>query len=238
MQNIKMRTGIALPNEPSLNIRTFLLTFMAIIWRRVWITTSIFCEHNKIKISSDVVFKCLKFNIFSDAGIGKSIKPYVRKAINEGFLMPGFYKKNIYATRAVKLYKPAYEIAKLKNRNAEIEFIKKYTLSVFDTGDKNVNEVVEETKDVINDIGKSDDNSKTYDSYDSYDPDSFDTSDSDINSGDNNDEFDPVNNQPCKCKMCELVDSWDVNISLIYSADPFQNVIMKGLTSTLENTNI
>ena len=155
MQNIKIKTGISLPNEPSLNIKTFLLTFMTIIWRRVWITTSIFCEHNNIKISSDVVLKCLKFNIFSDAGIGKNIKPYITKAITEGFLMPGFYKKNIYVTRAVKLYKPAYEIVKLKNRNIEIEFIKKYSLSVFDTGDINVNEVVAETKDAIKDIDNS-----------------------------------------------------------------------------------
>lgn len=236
MENIQMRTGIAIPEEPSLNVKTFLLAFMAIIWRRVWITTAIYCEHNKLKLSSDVVLKCLKFNIFSDAGIGNTIKPYVAKAFTDGFMMPQFYEKNIYATRVVKLYKPAYEIAKLRDREKDIEFIKKYALSIFDTDDKKVSEVAAETDDVIRNIetpsqdgeknsNNSNNNSDEYEySSDSNEVDSFkgilDTS------------------ERCPCKMCELVDSWDVNMGLIYSDDPFQNAVMKGLTMALKNSHI
>lgn len=232
-----MRTGLVIPDEPSLNIKTFLLAFMAIVWRRVWITTVIYCEHNRLKLSSDVVLKCLKFNIFSEAGIGNTIKPYIIKAFKDGFLMPQFYEKNIYASRAVKLYKKAFEIVKLKNEKLETEFIKEYALSIFDTDEKNVTEVAEETNDAVNNINNpTNDNSDSIDSTD--------------NSSDNeniyfrtNEEFRTFSKimelpEKCKCKMCEIVDSWDVNIELIYSEDPFRKVIMKGLSLALDGTDI
>jgi len=233
-----MKTGIAIPDEPSQNVQTFILAFMAIIWRRVWITTSIYCDHNKLKISSDVILKCLKYNIFSKAGIGNNIKPYVIKALNDGFLMPQFYKQNLYATRAVKLFKTAYEIVKSDDRDKDMEFIRKYALSVFGTSDDKVNEVMNETADVMKDISHPDDDisDNTSDSY------GTDTSDSNI--ADNpNDEVTGFSKfmdtgERCTCKMCELVDSWDVNVDLIYSTDPFENVVMKGLMSTLNDTNV
>ena len=224
--NNKIKIGTNVPNEPSLNIKTFILSFMAIIWRRVWITVSIYCEHNKIKITSETCLKCLKFNIFSDAGIGNTLKPYIIKALFDGFLMPKFYRKNIYAERAVKLYKKSYEISKLNDAEKEIEFIKKYALSVFKNNkDKNnENDVINETNDMYNDISFI----------------NSDINNSDINNNNNNTFLNICQNikHECNCKMCKLVNSWDVNISLIYSDDHFKNIIMKGLTTALNKINI
>lgn len=205
MKPIKMKTGIASPDEPSDNIKTFILVFMTIIWRRVWITTAIYCKHNNINICKNIVLKALKFNIFSNAGIGHTLKPYITKALKDGFLMPQFYNKNIYATRAVKLYGPAYKVIKSRDRTEEIKFLKDYTLSIFD------NNIDEERKDTLELVGNTD---------------------NDNNNTDNTEEpFIPIDK--CKCKMCELVDSWDINVDLIYSDDPYQNIIMKGLMSVL-----
>ena len=205
MENIKMKTGIAAPDEPSDNIKTFILIFMAIIWRRVWITTMIYCDHNKITITKDVVLKALKFNIYSEAGIGNTLKPYIIKALKDGFLMPQDYSKNVYATRAIKLYKSAYNIVRMKDRDEEVKFLKEYAFKVFDINNNITNDITEENKDIINSITR----------------------------GDHNNDLENEGNE-CLCKMCELVDSWDINESLIFSSDPFQNTIMKGLTSALD----
>jgi hypothetical protein len=234
MEGIQMKSGLAIPDEPSDNIKTFILVFMAIIWRRVWITTAIYCEHNKINLHSSVVLKALKYNIFSEAGIGHTLQPYIVKALTDGFLMPKFYENNIYATRAVKLYKKGYEIVKTKNRQKEIQFLKDYAMSVFKTDSDVVTDVTEETKDTLKQVEIKQDNFNDSGCF------------SDTTSGNLSDtsETEPegiidliTSPEKCKCKLCELVDSWDVNLDLIYSDDPFQNVVMKGLMTTLENSD-
>ena len=265
MEKIKMKTGLSIPDEPSDNMKTFIFVFMCIIWRRVWITTAIYCEHNNIDLTKDVVLKALKYNIFSNAGIGNTLRPYIVKALTDGFLMPQFYEKNIYATRAVKLYKPAYSIIKANNREDELKFLKEYALSIFKMEPTMVNDVADETKDALNDITEnqndtpnnsdssdfSDTNLSDTNLSDSNLSDSSDTNLSDTNLSDSNlgdttkeniedisldDAFPGEIRQRCPCKLCELVDSWDVNMALIFSDDPFQNVVMRGLSIAWENT--
>lgn len=214
MKHIKTKIGTTKPDEPSDNIKTFILVFMAIIWRRVWITTLIYCKHNNINICKNIVLKSLKFNIFSSAGIGHTLKPYITKALEDGFLMPQYFNQNIYATRAVKLYGPAYKIIKSRSKSEEIKFLKDYTLSILD------NDIAEEKKDAMKLVGIEFDNAS-----DNNDTTSDTTSDTEKT-------FIPIDR--CKCKICELIDSWDVNVDLIYSKDPYQNIIMKGLMSVLD----
>ncbi len=229
-----MKTGAGVSNEPNDNIKTFILIFMAIIWRRVWITTVIYCEHNKVNISKNIILMALKFNIYSTAGIGSTLKPYITKAMIDGFLMPKFYKKNLYATRAVKLYKSAYEIVKKRNRYEEIKFLKDYAFKVFDIEKKIMNDVAEESKDIIAAIEKS---VKLNNADNSLDK-SVHGSDVTSDTSDYNVEetvFIP-NKDKCDCKMCQLVNSWDISVKLIFSDDPFQNAIMKALSSALEES--
>ena len=254
MENIKMKTGLSETEEPSDNIKTFVVVFMAIIWRRVWITTAIYCEHNKINISKEVVLKALKYNIFSRAGIGNTLKLYIAKALGDGFLLPKFYEKSIYATRAVKLYKPAYAIVKLNSRKAELEFLKTYAFKVFETDNTMVNEVADESKDTLKDIETSErpersdsDVSSDFVSDISISDENLAENNSDENNSDENNtkQTEKTPNptlfsqlqERCKCKLCELIDSWDINIGLIYSEDPFKNVVMKGLSAALEYTS-
>ena len=234
MENIKMKTGISIPDEPSDNIKTFLLTFMCIIWRRVWITTAIYCEHNSIKINKDTVLKSLKYNIFSKAGIGNVLQPYITKALTDGFLMPQFYKKNLYATRAVKLFKPAYEIIRKKDKEAELNFLKDYALSVFKPDPAIVSAVKEETKDTLKDIGSSDPSDPVTDPS-KTDPVTDPVTDPITDPSEHNSLFPGKIMERCPCKLCELVDSWDVNMDLVFSDDPFQNIVMKGLSDALTN---
>ena len=235
MESIKMKTGSRGSNEPNDNIKTFILIFMAIIWRRVWITTVIYCEHNKVNISKKIVLMALKFNTYSTAGIGNTLKPYITKAMIDGFLMPKFYEKNLYATRAVNLYKSGYEIVKKRNRYAEIKFLKDYAFKVFDIENKVMNDVAEESKDTLAAIERSVKSNNTDNSDDNSDLGSDVTSDT---SDDNIEETIFITNgDKCYCKMCELVNSWDINENLIFSDDPFQNAIMKTLSSALEEEN-
>ena len=166
MEKINVKTGINLvqsdtePSEKDDNIKTFILVFMAIIWRRVWLTAAIYCEHNKLKLSNDIVVVSLKYNIYSNAGIGNVLKPYINKALVDGFLMPKIFKKNIYATRAVKLYKTAYNIIMSKNNKVELLFLKEYALSIFKMDRKSVKDVVEETRDTVNIVDNKDKNKR------------------------------------------------------------------------------
>ena len=224
METVKMKTGLGTPNDLSLNIKTFILCFMAIIWRRVWITALIYCNHNKIEINRTVILKSLKYNIFSNAGIGYGLKPYIKEALTVGFLMPKTVEKNIYATRAVNLYKLAYEIVKLGNKNAEIKFIHDYMMTVFSRDKKSAEKIKEESIDTIDIIDDTNDTGDTNNTGDTND-----------NTGDDDDLIFVYGKEKHTCKLCTIVDSWDITINLLYSNDPYQNILMKGLMNTLNN---
>jgi len=252
LKNIKMRTGMS-DDDVNDNIKTFLLVFMAIIWRRVWITSLIYSNHNNISLSRGVVLKALKYNIFSPTGIGNTLKPYIIRAVKDGFLMPDFYEKNIYASRAVKLYKSAHEIIKKRNRSEEIKFLKRYAIYIHDKKQNKKQSKKNKNSDKIS-YKNSDKKKEEEDLEEQIRLETKDTIAIDNNNSDNQDDetndsdrIDETNNsgdifsvvieKKCECKMCELVNSWDINLGLMFSSDPFRNVIMKGLISALDETN-
>ncbi len=225
-----MKTGKSVINEENLNdgLKTFVLVFMAVIWRRVWITTTIYCEHNNKDLSKEILLKCLKYNILSNSGIGNTLKPYIKIAFTDGFIMPQVYKKNLYATRAVMMYKEALGIVKQHNPDLQRKFIKDYALSIFHLDVIKVSESANEIRDTI-------DNTLDNDTSDS------DTSDSDSDNDlsvpttlDFRFGVDRNENNKCDCKLCILINSWDINIDLVYSEDPFQNIIMNGLMGIVD----
>jgi hypothetical protein len=219
MDNVKIKTETAMSYELSDNIKTFILVFNGIIWRRVWITTVVYCEHNKVSISKNIVLMSLKFNIYANVGIYNTLKPYIRKALGDGFLMPNFYRENLYATRAVNLYKSGYEIVKKRNIYDEIKFLKDCAFKVFDSENIQSNDILEETNDIISSIEKS----EKYDATKDISP--INTIDEKL--------FPSYKKNMCRCKMCYLVNSWDISEGLIFSDDIFQNTIMKVLSSVL-----
>lgn len=188
-----MKTGVRENKEVTLEQQAFILSFLAVIWRRVLITVYIYCDHNCITMSSNVVLKCLKYNVLAPTGIGNTLKPYITKALDVGFLMPEDYKSNIYVERAVKLFGDAYKIIK-NNRKDEMKFIHDYAAAAFEKTYKLLKKEIEDTQ----------------------------FSDEQIE-------------QPKhSCKLCDLVQLWDINLGLVNSDDPFQNVLMYGLLRAFE----
>lgn len=187
-----MKTGLK-SDEISIEKQAFVLSFLAIIWRRVLITVYIYCQHNSVPISSNVVLKCLKYNILSPTGIGNTLKPYLSKALDVGFLMPEDYRGNVYAERAVKLFNETYTILK-RNDRSEMNFVHDYAASAFE---KTNQFWKEETEDTIIPPENTNENDHS-------------------------------------CKLCSLIDSWDVNLGLINSEDPYQNVLMYGALTAFD----
>ncbi len=129
-------------SEISLVNNTFALCFLSVIWRRILITVSIYCQYKKISMNTNIVLKCLKYNILSPTGIGYNFKRYFIKTLKVGFLMPEDYKEEKYVEKAIKLFCPVYHIL---NKGKEIEFIQQYSSVGFQKPD----EIEKETKDVL-----------------------------------------------------------------------------------------
>jgi len=219
-----------------INTKTFILSFMAIIWRRVWITAIVYCEHNKINLDNNSLYKSLKYNIFSKEGIVNKLDPYITISLTQGFLMPKTYLKNAFVEQAVKIYRKAYNIIKCSSKNKEIKFIKDYAEKVFVYDTKNVKYVIDDIDD-INNNNISINNDEIYSTDESYsnisnsDNNSYDSSDVDSNI-----EIDEKIEEKHKCILCDNINGWDVNVDLFFSGKPYQHIIMKGLTMVLNSS--
>lgn len=182
----------------NLDIRTFVLIFTSIIWRRIWVSTYVYSKHNKIKISTNVLLKSLKFNIFSDAGIVHQLKYYIDIALKDGFILPNISRNNKYATIAVNIFKKAYKSIK---KGKEDSFIQKYGLSILGTNkkenDKEDNNNTNE-KELLEEINLS------------------------------------LFDETCMngtCRMCQLINSWDINEAILFLGDvsEFQIIVWNKL---------
>ena len=113
----------------------FILSWTAVIWRRIWRCSNIYSEYFNIPINTDIILKCLKYNLLSPTGIVEEILPSLEKALTQGFLMPKEYEQNKYVKNAIKLFGEAYRIARYEK--GEKEFIKNYTSEFNDDTDEN-----------------------------------------------------------------------------------------------------
>ena len=125
--------------------KTFILIFMAVIWRRVWILTAIYCRCKKLPIEKSHIGKVLNYTMYFDSGLANELKPYILKALEDGFLMPHFHRDNIYATRAINMFASGYDI--VVKHKPQKEFIIDYALSVFD--DDNIDQLKNEREDIL-----------------------------------------------------------------------------------------
>ena len=123
----------------------FILAWTAVIWKRIWRCAYLYSEHQNIPLNTDVILKCLKYNLLSPTGIVKEILPSLEKALTQGFLMPNEYEKNKYVKNAVKLFGESYKIS--KNQKGEKEFIKNYSSKIDEKEDKDILNVKTDKKD-------------------------------------------------------------------------------------------
>ena len=216
----------------TISVKTYSFIFTAILWRRVWITSIIYCEHNNIKMDKSIILKCLKYNVFSGAGIINIIKFYIDKALSDGFMMPQFYKENIYATKASELFRSAYEVINKKNIELETEFIKKYATSIFDSEKDQNKEKYTKRKNEKKYRNKK--NRKTVNIEKKNIELISETENilSIINGQDTEQNFFSMIKH--SCKLCDLIDSWDINTDLIFDCCPFQTKAMNILINIIK----
>ena len=216
METVQMKTGSNNLAEITAEQNAFILSFLAIIWRRVWITSMIYADHNNIAINSNIVLKCLKYNILAETGIGNLIKPFLIKALTSGFLMPKDYENNLYAQRAVKLFGEAYKICKKrdKSKEEELKFVHNYASSVFQQIEPFLADNFKESLDLMADVTKM----------------------PPLHNKDIDEALKRLNIRH-HCELCELIDLWNIKLELVHNDDPYTNVIMTGLLRCLE-TNI
>lgn len=165
----------------SMESKTFVLSFMAIIWKKILNTSFIYSNHINLKLDPGIVLKVMKYEIYSPIGIYNNIKPYFKKSVEDGFLMPNFYRKNKYSMEAVKMFDESYKIIQTSDRQKEIDFLRNYA--------SNIN--YDQTLEIKNKKGV------------------------------------------CVCALCQIVESWDINLDLLYSNDPFQNQMMQTLSKII-----
>ena len=191
--------------------KTFMLIFTTVIWRRVWITASVYAEHNSVNITKTTVLKSIKYNVYSTSGIGESFKICIKKALSDGYVMPNTYDDK-YIKTAIDMFKEGYNVV-VRNNDMEIGlFTANYALSIFkpDNSDKKIN--INEQTDIIAMINKLSDREKSL----KYKPITIDK------------------NVVCGCGLCVLVNNWDINDNLLYSQDSYKNVIFKDMIKSLE----
>jgi len=217
---MEMKTGIKPLQEVTKEQNAFILSFLAIIFRRVWITAKIYSLHQNHPIDANMFLKCLKYNVLAETGIGNLLKPFLVKALTEGFLMPNDYKGNVYAERAVKLFGEAYKICTKHNhsKDEELNFIHGYASSALIDMQNALLDNRKEALDLMADV-----TTVPNPSYDNLSDDLENLS---------------LSEKKHHCELCHLIDLWDLKMELIYSEDPYNNVIITGLLRALENSNI
>lgn len=116
---------------------TLLLCFTAEVWKQIWLKCRIYSYYKRIDIDINLLWKSFKFNLFSPVGAFFTLRPYLIKGLQQGFLMPGECSKE--AERSVLLFSRIYEINKFssicyeKSENTKLkEFFLEQCLSAFE----------------------------------------------------------------------------------------------------------
>ena len=91
-------------------IMTFILCFLTVIWKRIYVCSIFYSENKKIPLTGNIIMKSLKYNLFSPIGILEKIKPYLERALTIGFLMPNEFKHDPNVSEAIYLFGKAYSI--------------------------------------------------------------------------------------------------------------------------------
>jgi len=223
---------------PVETIKTFMLCFMAVIWRRVLVNTLLYSIHNHTKLDNHIMANCVKYNIFSESGIGRVLKPYIKNAIDNGYILPNVFNRNIYARKSIMLYKEALNIVRQDNRDLEIKFISNYAVFIFDEDNKQ--ELEQEKKDITDAMSEftiygDDEKLEDKDEKEGI----FDQLGIGEKLGiDKNNPSNLSTSDLCNCNLCTTVNNWDINPVLIFTEEHYEKIIMNGLLEMIYNLKI
>lgn len=181
----------------------FILAWSASIWKRIWRCAYVYCEHQNKEVTSDIILKCLKYNLLCPTGIVSQMVPSLETALSKGFLMPKEYENNEYVKRAVRLFGDAYKIAKIEGEEEQkkeiINFISSFAATI--SQDKE-----ESKKKEIGDI---------------------------LSKVDKKGIFYGAGH---KCNFCDLVEAWDINLSLYIPPTQLHALLLCSLLKILESS--
>ncbi len=154
----------------------FLISWSAIVLKRIVRCSYLYCEHQKIDLDAKVLLKSLKYNLFAPTGIVFQLIPYLEKALKNGFLMPKEYSDNDAVKKAVRLFGDAYRISQISDIENQKKEANTFLIKVLETFKESDNE--KENKEIL-----SIPNFKR-------------------------------SENPHSCTLCELIDAWDIDVSL------------------------
>lgn len=105
---MKMRTGV-LDMEPTMTIavKELLTAFIAVFNRQCLSKGFLYLFHNNLDSAPDFnesVIRGLKYGALSSNGIGAEIKPFLKLAMEQGFLSPDDCEGNPFALKALDIY--------------------------------------------------------------------------------------------------------------------------------------
>ena len=93
----------------------FRLCFITVIWKRIFICLDMYCIEKQLPENQEHLIKCIKYNLLAPTGILEKLRPYIDRALEQGFLMPSETADNVYARRAVMLFHECYAICQLSD---------------------------------------------------------------------------------------------------------------------------
>lgn len=127
---IKSGKDIEKKSFDELIMRTFVNAFLAVLWRENWITVILYSQHSSLPLDSDVIRKCLQYNVFDPTGFGNIIKPYFKQAALTGKLYPEECIGKPYLERVLDIFQKSYMV-EIDNPDNSINFIMEYGKTVF-----------------------------------------------------------------------------------------------------------
>jgi hypothetical protein len=212
------------------NTNALILCFSAIIWKRIFSCLFVYAKYKNIPLSTTDLLKCLKYNLLAPTGLVQKLRPYLLKALTDGFLMPQDSEKDPYVKKAISLFGEAYKVALKEDKKQETHFIHKYASNIFSDEDysiaQNEVEAVDLIKDIYSNIPKDIYSNIPKDIYSNIPKDIYSNIPKDIYSNIDEDVY---------IKYCELIDAWDVDLSLAYSDDPYFNLLKISLLSAINS---
>ena len=221
-KNIKSGRNIVTQDQDEIILRSFVNAFIAVIWRRNWITIIMYSKHNDCNISSDLIRKCLQYNVFDETGIGNLLKPYFKYSAFSGLL--DLDSLNIdndilkdELERILQIFPESYRI-EINDSDESLNFIMDYGRSVF----SDIESLVLEIKRL----------EKLYENNDNTNDENKDNDENENNDKDENKDNTNTKDES-HCKMCNLIDQYENDLDVNHCEDRYMNIIIEGMMSCL-----